>query len=63
MLLDDGIELPYDAESFAETGLRHLRLGQRVRIETAGAGADSRVVALQIYTLHDRPSEGESTTS
>lgn len=52
VLLDDGVELPYDAESFAEAGLRHLRLGQRVRVELAGEGAAARVVSLGIYTLH-----------
>ena len=32
VLLDDGLELPYTAEALTDSGLRHLRVGQRVRI-------------------------------
>ncbi|MFP8906992.1 hypothetical protein [Streptomyces atacamensis] len=34
VLLDDGTPLPFDAEAFDAGGLRLLRPGQRVRIET-----------------------------
>jgi cold shock CspA family protein len=33
LLLDDGTALEFDAEAFAVSGLRHLRLGQRVVVE------------------------------
>jgi 2-phospho-L-lactate/phosphoenolpyruvate guanylyltransferase len=49
VLFDDGIELPFDAEAFRRSGLRLLRLGQRVRVELAADG--QRVVALTILTL------------
>lgn len=52
VLLDDGIELPYDAEAFDAGRLRLLRRGQRVRIETDTAGR--RVTFLTIATLHPR---------
>ncbi|MGV9594617.1 hypothetical protein [Streptomyces tendae] len=43
VLLDDGTPVPFDAAAFDAGGLRLLRPGQRVRIETeeteAGAGA------------------------
>ena len=39
LLLDDGTELPFPAGAFARSGLRLLRLGQRVRIEADAAGA------------------------
>jgi len=49
VVLDDGTELPFPAEALAGTGLRLLRPGQRVRIETADGG--DRVTSLQILTL------------
>jgi len=49
VLLDDGVELPFDAAAFDASGLRLLRLGQRVRIETDGDG--HRVTSLTILTL------------
>jgi 2-phospho-L-lactate guanylyltransferase len=51
VLLDDGVELPFGAAAFTGSGLRLLRPGQRVRIETSGAGADLEVRNLQILTL------------
>ncbi|MEV4638614.1 cold-shock protein [Actinoplanes sp. NPDC049548] len=39
LLLDDGSEVPFPAAAFRASGLRLLRLGQRVSIET-GAGGD-----------------------
>ena len=47
VLLDDGSELPYDRDAFDAGGIRLLRVGQRVRIEVAGA----RVTFLTIATL------------
>jgi cold shock CspA family protein len=38
LLLDDGAELAFGADAFARSGLRQLRLGQRVTIETDPAG-------------------------
>lgn len=49
VVLDDGTELPFPAEALAGSGLRLLRPGQRVRIETTGG--DHRVISLQILTL------------
>ena len=50
VLLDDGTELPYDAPAFDAGSTRHLRLGQRVRIEVDGP----RVTYLTIFTMPDR---------
>lgn len=52
VLLDDGVELPFPVEALSGTELRLLRTGQRVRITTAGEGAERHVDALQILTLH-----------
>jgi 2-phospho-L-lactate guanylyltransferase len=48
LLLDDGTPLPFPAEAFAASGLRMLRLGQRVRIER---DADGTVTLITIPTL------------
>jgi hypothetical protein len=38
VLLDDGTELPFDAEAFAAGGLRLLRFGQRVNLALEAKG-------------------------
>lgn len=43
MLLDDGTELGFGADAFGRSGLRQLRLGQRVSIEIDDGGAVLRV--------------------
>jgi 2-phospho-L-lactate guanylyltransferase len=48
LLLDDGTELAYPAEAFDASGLRLLRLGQRVRIDRDDSGT---VVKITIPTL------------
>jgi cold shock CspA family protein len=47
VLTDDGRRIRYDGVAFAAGGLRLLRPGQRVRLETA----DGRVVRITIATL------------
>ncbi len=61
VLLDDGIELPFDAAAFAAGGMRLLRVGQRVRIELDGSPEprdqdtteDTRVTFLTVATMRD----------
>ena len=43
LLLDDGSELAFPAEAFHRSGLRLLRLGQRVVIEADPTGVVRRV--------------------
>jgi 2-phospho-L-lactate guanylyltransferase len=43
LLLDDGSQLDFDADAFQRSGLRLLRLGQRVEIETEVTGGVHRV--------------------
>jgi 2-phospho-L-lactate guanylyltransferase len=43
LLLDDGTELAFPAEAFRQSGLRLLRLGQRVTIQADPAGVVARV--------------------
>jgi cold shock CspA family protein len=51
-LLDDGLrELSFDREAFVASGLRELRIGQRVRFELEGDQADPRVSHLNIVSL------------
>lgn len=49
VLLDDGVELPYDGAAFDHARLRLLRPGQRVRIRVGAEG--TQVLALTIATL------------
>jgi cold shock CspA family protein len=51
LLLDDGVQLTFDQQAVTGTGLRLLRPGQRVRLETSGQGARLRVERLQLITL------------
>ena len=41
VLLDTGRLLPFDEEVFAASGLRHLRLGQRVSVEVSEADPET----------------------
>jgi 2-phospho-L-lactate guanylyltransferase len=43
VLLDDGTEVAFPSEAFDASGLRLLRLGQRLRIETNESGQVTRV--------------------
>ncbi|AGL20441.1 2-phospho-L-lactate guanylyltransferase CofC [Actinoplanes sp. N902-109] len=43
LLLDDGSELAFPAEAFRASGLRLLRLGQRVAIATSDDGHVTKV--------------------
>ena len=51
VLLDDGVELSFTADALVGTGLRLLRPGQRVRLETSAAGSGLEVRRLQLLTL------------
>ncbi|MFW6720017.1 hypothetical protein ACHZ98_07525 [Streptomyces sp. MAR4 CNY-716] len=51
VLLDDGTPLPFDGAAFAAGGLRLLRPGQRVRIETEGGGEARRIVLVTLQTF------------
>lgn len=52
VLLDDGVELSFAADALQGSGLRLLRPGQRVRVETEGEATGPRIVRLQILTLN-----------
>jgi 2-phospho-L-lactate/phosphoenolpyruvate guanylyltransferase len=52
VVLDDGLELPVPSEVFARSGLRLLRLGQRVRIETTTEPTGRpRIIAMTLATF------------
>ena len=48
VLLDDGTRVDFPASAFAASGLRLLRLGQRVRMERT---PDGSVTALALVTM------------
>ncbi|MGH3240912.1 MAG: cold-shock protein [Spirillospora sp.] len=47
VLLDDGTELPFDADAFTAGGLRLLRFGQRVNL----AMDDDRISTITLSTF------------
>ncbi|MDF9869885.1 MULTISPECIES: hypothetical protein [Streptomyces] len=51
VLLDDGTPVDFDAAAFDAGGLRLLRPGQRVRIETEGEGTTLRITLVTLQTL------------
>ncbi|MBL1290463.1 hypothetical protein PV394_15680 [Streptomyces sp. NE06-03E] len=51
VLLDDGTPVDFDAAAFDAGGLRLLRPGQRVRIETEGEGGSLRITLVTLQTL------------
>ncbi|MGW3495609.1 hypothetical protein [Streptomyces sp. NPDC001020] len=51
VLLDDGTPLAFDAPAFDAGGLRLLRPGQRVRIETEGEGEDRHITLVTLHTF------------
>ncbi|WP_328422996.1 hypothetical protein [Streptomyces sp. NBC_00443] len=51
VLLDDGTPVAFDAPAFDAGGLRLLRPGQRVRIETQGDGEALRITLVTLQTL------------
>ncbi|MET9699408.1 hypothetical protein ABZY31_21120 [Streptomyces sp. NPDC006529] len=51
VLLDDGTPVPFEAAAFDAGGLRLLRAGQRVRIETEGEGARLRITLITLQTF------------
>lgn len=53
VIRDDGVVLAFDADAFDRSGLRHLRLGQRLDVETGPTG---EVTGLRLGTIS--PTEG-----
>ncbi|MGW0831216.1 hypothetical protein [Streptomyces prunicolor] len=51
VLLDDGTPVSFDAPAFDAGGLRLLRPGQRVRIETEGPRDGLRVTLVTLQTF------------
>jgi cold shock CspA family protein len=62
VLTDDGIELPFGAESFRGSGLRHLRVGQRLTV-TADGVPPVRVGAMWLTGVPVSPAVGSATGS
>jgi len=51
VLTDTGVELPFTVHAIAETPIRLLRVGQRVRIQTTGDGADLTITKVDFATV------------
>ena len=50
VLTDAGVELPFTVHAVADTPVRHLRVGQRVRLETSSSGANLTVDKVDFIT-------------
>ena len=50
VLTDTGIELPFTVHAVSDTPVRHLRVGQRVRLETTGSGAGMAITKVEFAT-------------
>jgi 2-phospho-L-lactate guanylyltransferase len=55
VLTDAGVVLPFDAQAFGSSHLRHVRSGQRLTVTTEGEGAQTRVVSLALGTVGRPP--------
>ncbi len=51
VLLDDGLEVPFEGGALAGTEIRLLRLGQRVRVRLTPDGTHVRALTLATYDL------------
>jgi hypothetical protein len=52
---DSGLLLPFDAEAFATSRLRHVRTGQRLTVLVEGNETRARVVAMSLGTVGRPP--------
>ncbi|TCO44352.1 hypothetical protein EV646_11062 [Kribbella antiqua] len=50
VLTDTGVELPFTVHAVADTPVRHLRVGQRVRLQTTGSGAGLSITKVDFIT-------------
>ena len=50
VLTDTGVELQFTVHAVSDTPVRHLRVGQRVRLETTGSGADLTITKVEFAT-------------
>jgi 2-phospho-L-lactate guanylyltransferase len=55
VVTDGGVLLPFDAEAFATSSLRHVRTGQRLTVVVDGEDAQARVVAMSLGTVGRPP--------
>ena len=50
VLTDRGVELPFTVHAIADTPVRHLRVGQRVRLQTTGSGEQLSITKVEFIT-------------
>jgi len=55
VVTDDGLVLPFTAQAFGTSRLRHLRVGQRLTVTVAGDGPGRSVTALSLGTVGAAP--------
>jgi 2-phospho-L-lactate/phosphoenolpyruvate guanylyltransferase len=51
VVTDDGLLVPFGADAFGDSHLRHVRTGQRLTVVVEGAGPGAHVVAMSLGTV------------
>jgi 2-phospho-L-lactate guanylyltransferase len=51
VVTDEGLIVPFGADAFGDSRLRHVRTGQRLTVVVEGSGPDTRVVAMSLGTV------------
>jgi 2-phospho-L-lactate/phosphoenolpyruvate guanylyltransferase len=51
VVTDQGLLVPFDADVFGDSRLRHVRTGQRLTVTIEGEGREVRVVAMSLGTV------------
>lgn len=61
VITDDGVVLPFDLPAFLRSGLRRLRVGQRLDVQLADAGGGpARVAEMWLGSLGQVPDGPQS---
>jgi 2-phospho-L-lactate guanylyltransferase len=55
VVTDAGVLVPFDADVFSASGLRHVRTGQRLTVVVQGAADAAHVVAMSLGTVGRAP--------
>jgi 2-phospho-L-lactate guanylyltransferase len=55
VVTDDGVLVPFSAETFDASPLRLLRPGQRLTVTVSGSGAQQQVSAIALGTVGQPP--------
>jgi hypothetical protein len=55
VVTDDGVVVPFAADAFGTSGLRHVRVGQRLTVTLTGDGPGRSVTTMSLGTVGFAP--------